>query len=260
MTAAPSDDRGLLLGDGLFETVLFRAGRPVLWDAHLDRLVRGCAVLALPAPDPAVMLAQARTAVTAAGLSAARVAVRLTWTAGSGGRGLDRPRIVTPRPFVSAAASERPVDPAILLTSTVRRNAVSPASRLKSLSYLDNVLARREVAVQGADEALMLNTDGHLACAAAANLFWIKDDRLHTPALDCGVLDGMMRGAVIATAERLAVKVFEVHAGPDALKDADAVFLTNSLIGVRRVGRLDGRALGDHSLATALQGATAALT
>ncbi len=251
------DDRGLLLGDGLFETVLFNQGRPSLWAAHMARLRRGCAVLGLPEPDTAVLAEEAARAVRAAGLDGSRAAVRLTWTAGSGGRGLDRPPVVDPRPIVSAAASPRPESAAVVFTSAVRRNEGSPASRLKTLSYIDNVLARREAVAAGADEALMLNGRGHLACASAANLFWISGDRLHTPALSCGVLDGVIRAEVIAAAAALGEPAMEHQDPASALDGAQAVFLTNSLIGMRRVGRLDGRDYGGHALLDALDKALA---
>ena len=125
----------------------------------------------------------------------------------------------------------------------VRRNPTSPTSRLKTLSYLDPVEARRQARAAGADEAVMLSTSGLVACAAAANLFWIEGSEVFTPALDCGVLDGTVRGLVI---ERIGAH--EVAAGPEALAGADAVFLTNSLIGVRAASHLDGRALDEHPL------------
>ena len=234
----PDDDRGLLLGDGLFETILARGGALEHWPAHLARLTAGCAALGLPAPDGAAALALCERAVADAGLS--RAAVRLTLTAGSGGRGLDRPAQVQPRMFATASASPAPAGPVALVTVAVRRNARSPASRLKTLSYLDNVLARREAA--GA-EALMLNTAGEVACAAAANLFWVEDGRLLTPALDCGVLDGVMRAAVMARARARGIVVEEVRVGRDRLDTAQGLFLTNSLIGVRAVATLDGRAV-----------------
>jgi branched-subunit amino acid aminotransferase/4-amino-4-deoxychorismate lyase len=253
MTGVPIDDRGLLLGDGLFETVLFKAGRAVLWEQHLARLARGCAALGLPAPDADGLTAAARCAVEAVGLDGARAAVRLTWTAGSGGRGLERPSALEPRLIASAAPSARPLAPIRVLISGVRRNAGSPLSRLKTLSYLDNVLARREALSGGADEALMLNSQGQLACAAASNLFWIAEDRLYTPALSCGVLDGIMRGETIAAARRLGAEVLEVEAEATALDGAQALFLTNSLIGLRRIAERDGAACGDHPLVERLE-------
>ncbi len=256
----PADDRGLLLGDGLFETVLFRAGAPALWDAHLDRLARGCLALGLPQPDRARLRVEADRAVDRAGLADERAAVRLTWTAGSGGRGLARPRPMVPRLIVTAAPSPAPTEPARLVTARVRRNAGSPASRLKTLSYIDNVLARLQAEAAGADEAVMLNTDGDLACATAANLFWITGDRLLTPALACGVLDGIMRGAALAAARRLSVDVAEVSVAPDALAQADALFLTSSLAGLRPIASLDARPFGPHRLIGALQQALADVT
>jgi branched-subunit amino acid aminotransferase/4-amino-4-deoxychorismate lyase len=250
----PIDDRGFLLGDGLFETVLFKAGQPVLWDAHVARLIRGCAAIGLPLPDAERLRTEARRAVADRRLGAARAAVRLTWTAGSGGRGLIRPEPPTPRLAVSAAASARAEAPATVVISAIRRNARSPSARLKSVNYLDNVLARREAQEAGADEALLLNTAGHAACASAANLFWIADGRLYTPSLGCGVLDGVMRAQVIA-----AAPVEEVRANLDTLLKAEAAFLTNSLIGVRGVKVLAGRHLGSHPIIDHLSAGLASL-
>lgn len=252
----PADDRGLTLGDGLFETVLAVGGRLVDWEPHLQRMAAGCAVLGLPAPDAQGAEQLARAALASAGLGEGRAAVRLTLTAGSGGRGLDRPQTLGPRMFATAAPSATPQGPARLATAAVRRNADSPASRLKTLAYLDNVLAREEARAAGADEAVMLNTRGELACAAAANLFWILEGRLETPELACGVLAGIMRAKVMAAAARAGAPALEVRATEAALQAADAVFLTNSLIGVRAVSAWGGRSFAPSPLVERLQAET----
>jgi branched-chain amino acid aminotransferase/4-amino-4-deoxychorismate lyase len=252
------DDRGFTLGDGLFETVLAEAGAMACLDAHIDRMTAGCAVLGLPPPDRTEAERLMRQALADAGLEGARAAVRLTLTAGSGGRGLDRPAPLRPVLVAAAAPAPKPGGAARLVTATVRRNDRSPVSRLKTLSYLDNVLARAEARAAGADEAVMLNTRGELACAAAANLFWIAGGRLFTPALDCGVLAGIMRGRVLAAAAGLGLPVSEVRAGPEALAAADAVFLSNSLIGLRPVAALDGRLCGTSDRLQALRQAVGA--
>jgi len=244
----PADDRGLLLGDGLFETILAEGGQLHLPDLHIDRMIRGCAVIGLAPPDAAEARRAAEQA--AAGISG-RAAVRLTLTAGSG-RGLDRPAAARPRLLASASGAPEPSGPARLCTVSVRRNDGSPASRVKSLSYLDNVLARREARARGADEALMLNSRGEIAGAAAANFFWIEQGRLFTPALACGVLDGIIRGQVLAAAEALGVEVVEIRAAADRLGAAEGAFLTSSLIGVLSVLEIDGRALDAHRLVEAL--------
>lgn len=255
----PSDDRGLLLGDGLFETILFKAGRPVLWQEHVQRLARGCALLGLDEPEPDRLLHAAKAALQAAGLEQARAAVRLTWTAGSGGRGLERPDPLRPRLIAAAAPSPPPGAPATLALSAIRRNEASPTSRLKTLSYLDNVLARRKARAAGADEAVMLNSRGELAGCAAANLFWLKGEQLFTPALDCGVLDGIVRAWVLAAAPAFGLAPVEVRTGVQALDGTANVFITNSLIGVRQAASLQGRAFALDSRIEALSLALAAV-
>lgn len=244
----PHDDRGLLLGDGLFETMLARDGALPHLSAHLDRMAAGCAALGLPF-DRLAAEAACRAAAPAEG----RFAVRLTLTSGSGGRGLDRPVPPAPRLFATAAPAAPVTAPARLAVATTRRNEGSPAARLKTLSYLDNVLARAEATAAGADEAVMLNNRGELACAGAANLFWIADGRLFTPRLSCGALAGITRARLMARRP-----VEEVAAGPEALDRAEALFLTNSLIGARPVSRLGDRTFEPHRLAedlrTALEG------
>jgi branched-chain amino acid aminotransferase/4-amino-4-deoxychorismate lyase len=246
-------DRGFALGDGLFETVLAERGDLRSLIAHLDRMTAGCAVIGLPPPDRREAEATMRAALAAAGLARTRAAVRLTLTAGGGGRGLDRPEPLEPFLVATAAPAPKPQAPARLIVSAVRRNDRSPTSRLKTLAYLDNVLARREARAAGADEALMLDTAGRLACAAAANLFWLKDGRLFTPALDCGVLPGIMRARVLAAARAQKIEVAEVAEGPEILASAEQIFLTNSLIGLRRAVQAGDEAVENHRLVDSLE-------
>ncbi len=241
--AIPLDDRGLLLGDGLFETMLAVDGVVPHLAAHLDRMTASCDVLGLPFDR-----GDAERAIHEASPAEGRFAIRLTLTAGSGGRGLDRPAAPVLRLFAVAAPSAVVTTPASAIIATTRRNEGSPASRLKTLSYLDNVLARAEAKAAGADEAVMLNNRGELACAGAANLFWAAGGRLFTPRLDCGVLAGITRARLMALHDVEAVAV-----GPEVLDNAEAVLLTNSLIGVRPVSRLGSRAFAEHPLAARLQ-------
>lgn len=241
LESIPLDDRGLLLGDGLFETVLHTRGELMLAEDHARRMQAGAAILGLPAPTTDAFVACASGAVSQAGLREGRAAVRITLTAGSGGRGLDRPARLLPRLFATAAPSANPATPATLVVAETRRNQASPASRLKTLAYLDNVLARREATAAGADEAVMLNTLGELACAAAANLFWLQAGVLLTPAPQTGRMDGVMARQVIVAAAAQDLEVRQVRAGVEALEGAEAIFLTSSLIGIRPAG-LAGRA------------------
>ncbi len=138
------------------------------------------------------------------------------------------------------------------MTVSVRRNEGSPASRLKTLSYLDSVLAKLEARDRGGDEALMLNNAGQLASGAASNLFWITGGRLYTPGLDCGVLHGTMRARVLDAAASLGIEAMQVSAGLQALEGAEGVFLTSSLLKVREVSELDGQPIPSSPLTARL--------
>ncbi len=245
----PLSDRGLLLGDGLFETLLALDG--VLQDPleHLARMARGCAVLGLPLPDSELALSLMQAAIADAGLERGRAAVRLTYTAGSGGRGLVRPQDPSPSLFATAAPSALPTAPARLALARVRRNASSPTAHHKTLAYLDNVMARREALAVDADEAVLCNTDGHLACAAAANLFWIEGGVVFTPDLACGVLPGLARARVLAAAGALGQALQVVKIGPEALDRAKAIFVTNSLNGLWVASHWQGQPLPTDTLA-----------
>lgn len=250
MTEIAPDDRGFTLGHGLFETVLWSDGVLEHWEAHLERLSRGCRVVGLPAPDRAAAQRAAFVALEAIG-NPLRAAVRINWSAGPGGRGLDPADPLRPELTATAAALGAATGPARLVTARTRRNDRSPASRLKSLSYLDNVLARAEARAAGGDEALMLNTAGEVACAAAANVFWVRHEEIFTPSLECGVLDGIMRRQVIAACHGLGLPLQEVFTNPGRIAGTP-MFITNSLTGVRPVASLDGRELPNSPLVTAI--------
>ena len=258
MAAVPLDDRGLLLGDGLFETLLWKNGALMLVGAHWARMAAGATALGLPPPSEAAFLEVATAAVQAADCVGERAAVRVTLTAGSGGRGLERPAALAPRLFATAAPSQPPAGPASLVVASPRRNEASPLSRLKTLAYLDNVLARREARAAGADEAVMLNSRGELACAAAANLFWIDEGALCTAAPETGCLPGIMAAQLRAAAIGLGVEVREVREPTAALERAEAIFLTSSLVGARPA-HLVGRQSSPHRLVEALGRAADAL-
>jgi branched-subunit amino acid aminotransferase/4-amino-4-deoxychorismate lyase len=131
---------------------------------------------------------------------------------------------------------------------TLRRNAHSPTSRLKVLSYLDNILARQEAQAKGADDALLLDTMGFLSCASAANVFLWEGEKLVTPSEDCAILPGVTRAVVIELARSLSLDVREERISVDRIAKADGGFLTNSLIGLQPLSRIEGRNLAPHRL------------
>ncbi len=248
--AIPLDDRGACLGDGLFETLLVTEGRLHAEAAHWARLAEGARILGLPEPDPRDLHAACAPLIPPEG----HHALRLSYSAGSGGRGLARPDPIRPRIWITVA----PAPPwqslaRVMVARTVRRNDQSPLSRLKSLNYGDNLLARREAEAARADEALMLNTRGHLACGSVSTLFWMTRETLLTPALSCGALAGVYRACVLQAALELGLHVCEVSEGPEALDQADALMISNSLTGLRPVTRYEDRDLPANKAFDALQ-------
>lgn len=238
-------DRGLLLGDGLFETLRSRDGRVAGLPAHLERLGRGAEVLGIPVPDIDLPAAVAQT-LAANDLTSGTAALRITLTRGPGPRGLAPPAEPQPTLMIIAVAAAPPSDaPLKAVIAATRRNEQSPLAQLKTLNYLDNVLAKSEAEARGADDALLLNTAGRLACASAANLFLVRGRRLLTPPPGEGVLPGITRAEVIALAAELDLAVTETPLEPDQLRSADEAFLTNSLIQIRPLVAVNDRPLGD---------------
>ena len=230
-------DRGYTLGDGVFETVRLAGGQPAHLHRHLRRLRDGAALLEIPLPWSDVGLAAAFIATAAANGAPDGVA-RLTLSRGPAPRGVLPP--ASPQPTVLITAGAMPAmahEVRAILCTTTRRNEASPLSRIKSLNYLDGVLARMEANRRDADDALLLNTRGLLAEASAANLVVLNGGKLLTPPVTDGALPGIMRELLI---ERCGA--IEIPLRPEMLLQADAVFLSSSL-GLRSVIALDGRPL-----------------
>jgi branched-chain amino acid aminotransferase len=234
------DDRGLLLADGLFETMRAEAGVVPWLAAHLARLRTGADVLGLPVPpaldDPADLLAELLRANRLE-----RAAVRLTLTRGPGPRGLAAPEPPMPTILVTVAPLPAAPPPArVAIAAGTCRNERSPLSRIKSLAYLDQILAWREARAGGADDALLLNTAGRLACATAATLFVVDGDRLLTPPLAEGALPGTTRARILALAATLGVEAAEEPLPPAILASCGEAFLANALVLLRPARSIAG--------------------
>lgn len=239
-------DRGFLLGDGLFETLPAVAGRLFHLADHRDRMARGADLLGLPAPpDQSELEDAALTVLAANGLAHDHAALRITYTRGPGPRGLLLPEEPATTLLISAASARPTTAPATAIVSAQRRNHLSPTTRVKCLGYLDNILARREAERAGADDGLMTNGDGNLACASAANLFAVEDGVLLTPAVDHGALPGVTRNVILALAAANGIEALETAVTPERLGAAAEAFLTNSLIGVRPLVAVDGATISD---------------
>ncbi|MHC1479214.1 aminodeoxychorismate lyase [Frateuria aurantia] len=252
----PADDRGLAYGDGLFETLWVEAGVPRLWHWHWLRLTEGCTRLGLGLPSEALLLDEIRK--VAEGLPQA--AVRFSLTRGSGPRGYAPPQAPCERRILSASAPPR--WPAEVYTDGMHlhccemRWAMQPRlAGLKHLNRLEQVLARSEWSDPAMGEGLMLDTDGRVISATAANLFAVVDGRCLTPDLRrCGVA-GVARAFLLSQ----FVDIEVVDLSLDALGRASELCLSSSLRGVWPVAGVGGRRLWPGAWTRRLQAAWQAM-
>jgi branched-chain amino acid aminotransferase len=233
-------DRGLLYGYGLFETMRSYGGRVFRLEEHYQRLRDGAARLAMDVPLTLRELSDAVEAVLdRSELSDARVRLMLTAGAeGAAGGVILLAREVTeyPRQLYRRGMSA--------LVTSMRRNETSFLSGVKSLNYLDNVLAREEARRQGADEAILLNTRGFVVEGSASNVFLVLDGRLVTPNLSSGCLAGITRQAVLELAAEFGLEAIETDVELSAFAVASEAFLTGSVMEVMPLTRLDDGPVG----------------
>jgi len=239
----PVTDRGLLLGDGLFETMAVRNGEVCDLHGHLERLKSGLGVLRFGEAVDTDELGPAIKQYICSQKATCGV-LRLTVTRGTGPRGLAPPAEVSPTLLMTLS----PMPPrreaiSLRIVTVTRRNEHSPLSRIKALPYLDNVLALLQARASGADEALLLNTRGAIACASAANIFVIRDGCLETPPIEDGALPGTTRARILSWAGEAGLAPREVSLSPQAVAGADHVFLTNSVSLVQEARDCEGRSL-----------------
>ena len=237
-------DRGLLLADGLFETLRAYHGHVFKLEDHLQRMAAGAAELAIPLPlDPPSIADAVRETLAANQLAATDAALRITLTRGPGQRGLLPPADPLPTLIISAAAYHPPAssDGFVAVTAKrARRNEKSVTARLKTLCYLDNVIAQTEAAAAGADEAIMLNNRDAVACGGRSNVFAVIDGALTTPAIEEGALPGITRHAILALCKGEGVEVVEGAITRAELRNATEMFVTNSLLEIVPVRLFDG--------------------
>ncbi len=238
------DDRGVLHGDGLFETLHLRAGRPWLRDAHLARLRAGATAIDLPLP-PVGALVELLDAVCAGWPVGTEGALRLVCTRGPEGGG--EPTVYATLGEVPAAARRARRDGVTVATLPL---GVAARSRpelgwlptgLKSTSYAPNTAARRWAQRAGVDDVLWVSTDGYVLEAPSANVVWLRAGRLLTvPAAATGVLPGVTAQHLLTRAPELGLTAGEHLPTPTELQEAEAIWLTSSLRGLTEITSLNG--------------------
>jgi branched-chain amino acid aminotransferase len=242
-------DHGLLYGDGVFEGLRSYSGRVFRLDAHLDRLWASAKAICLTIPLPKETVAKAVNDTLAAN-SLVDGYVRLIVTRGAGSLGLDPNRTHDPQVIVIADTIalypqehyEKGLRIITAATQRVQSAALSP--RIKSLNYLNNIMAKLEGLQAGCVEALMLNHKGEVAECTGDNIFVVRAGRLLTPPPDAGILEGITRNAVMELAHTAGIDCREATLTRHDLYTAEECFLTGTAAEVIPVVDIDGRTIG----------------
>lgn len=237
-------DHGLLYGDGVFEGLRFYHGVTFMLEAHLQRLQASANGISLELPYSLAQIGEAVAALVAA-YPGERGYLRLVVTRGAGSLGIDPRKCARPNLFIIAdeLAVMDVQDPAQGVRLHVAETRRTPPQcldpKIKSMNYLNNILARIEASNAGCDEALMLNLDGHVCEGSVDNLFIVVDGVLKTPPLEDGMLEGVTRAVVLEVAGRAGIRCEQTSLRVIELQQADECFLTGTgaeLVPVREIG------------------------
>ncbi|MGH7991723.1 MAG: aminotransferase class IV [Limisphaerales bacterium] len=237
----PVNDRGFLLGDGLFETVRVAGGKPFRFAQHLERMTRGANFLKIKPPFAPKELEKFSAQLIAENKMSDAI-LRITLTRGPGERGYAFSGECKPT-VVMTLHTAPPLESSIewnLVTSSFHIPAADPLSSFKTTSKIVHVMARTEAAEKGADEALLINTNGEVTETASGNLFWIYDDKICTVPTGRGVLPGVTRAVLLEICQTLGLQVNKRVIKPEALRNSEGIFVTQSALGIIPVMTFDG--------------------
>ena len=248
-------DRSFLYGDGLFEAIRLYQGKLFRWEQHFERLAAGAQELRIQVPQTAGAIRNAATELWRQNDSPADAVIRLTLSRGIGPRGYsptgaNKPRLIMalhPLPAIEPRKSFR------LITSSLKVAADDSLSKYKTCNKLHQVLARAEADQSGAQEALMINTKGHVAEATSSNLFWVSSGVICTPPLQSGALSGITRAVVMELASSLRIPAAEVETTPAKLLNAEGIFLSLTTLELIEVIELDGQGVSRSRIIPNLQ-------
>jgi branched-chain amino acid aminotransferase len=243
-------DHGLLYGDGVFEGIRVYNNRIFRAEAHLTRLYESAKAIRLVIPmSPKEFLAAIEQTVKVNNFTDCYI--RAVVTRGVGSLGIDPNRCKSPSVFIIADSIQLfPKElyekgMAVITSSIIRNHPAALSPRIKSLNYLNNVLARIEANDAGVGEAIMLNHNGNVAECTADNVFIVKSGKVITPTVTDGILEGVTRQAILDLCSKLAIRCAEQSFQKHDLFVADECFVTGTGAEVAPVTRIDGRVIGD---------------
>jgi branched-chain amino acid aminotransferase len=241
-------DRGFLYGDGVFETMRSYAGIVFKLNEHIDRLFKGLATIRIKAPHSRSYFKKA--IYDSLKINKIRSGyIRVAMTRGEGRFGIGYKDDFTPNIVIIAKEfggyPEWMHDRGLSAqTAGFIQNEYSPLAGIKSMNYLNPILARLYAKEDGYDEAILENINGYITEAATSNIFIVRKGAIITPSRDSGILPGVTRGVIIGIAKKLKLKMVERKIPRREPETADEVFLTNSLAEILPVVKINSKKIG----------------
>ncbi|GAA0231390.1 aminotransferase class IV [Cryptosporangium japonicum] len=255
---ARADDAGLTRGDGIFETVHVRYGKPWQLDEHLARMAGSARTLGIALP-PADELAALIDDVLVDAVEDAEVAVKVVCTRGADTGQVEPPTVfatmfdVSPAQLRGRREGVAVVSVSLGVPADARNTAPWLLGGAKTLSYAVNMAALRHAASLGADDAVLVSTEGFVLEAPTATVVWVADGALRTVPVDTGILAGTTANFLLDRAGELGLRAEHTRVHVDELKAADEVWLCSSVRGAARVTTLDGEPLGERGFTEGVQ-------
>ncbi|MCF6154707.1 MAG: aminodeoxychorismate lyase [Candidatus Brocadia sp.] len=241
-------DRGFLYGDGLFETLRAYDKKPFRLEDHVTRLSNSVQHFGIPFHYTPLQIRHIiEQLLTRNNLPDAYI--RMTLSRGSGANGLIPTGICNPtfviytKPFIAYSATLYKTGVS-LITSHIQRSTTCPISAHKTLNYLTNYLVKKEAVEKGVHDAIILNTEGHVAECAVSNIFIVERGTVITPSLQANILPGITRKIILELSKENGIHVSEELFGMERVRAAEEVFLTNSLMEIMPVSKIEGRTVG----------------
>lgn len=247
-------DRGLTLGHGLFETIFVNKHSFPAFDYHWQRLEASAPLVGIKLPFSQNELESMLSELLVANkLHNRRAGARLTLTHGEAERGLLPLKTPTPNFLITVFAHDLVPNPSYsAMIVNTRKNEYSVSSKVKSISYLDNILAKQEARQQGYDEAILLNSQGKVADGSFTTIYIVKNKQIFTPPVSDGALPGVIRSILMREFQQ-QVAIIEQSISVAELLAADEVFLSNALMGIQPLTQLNDKKLFSFSKANQIK-------
>ena len=248
------NDRGLLWADGLFETIKSENGRLLFFEAHYKRFFESTVKLLIPFNFSLEELKKKCQKIIEINKLDGDIAIRVTLTRGrlKEGRGINISKTASPTLIITAASYHRPAIQPTACITTIKRNEFSILTQIKTLNYLESILARQQALSQGYSEGIMLNTKGAVTETSTGNIFVVINKEVLTPKSTDGILPGVIRQVIFNSIQEGGGKITESTLYPEDLFSATEIFQTNSLLEIQSLSKINKHPLltGEQAILT----------